>query len=78
MLVERRAQDHVETAEFRLARIPPCGGLDLQESPAFNEPFYVVVVEKENEADARQNESFGQWSTNYDSGEGETIYSFQL
>lgn len=32
--------------------------VDLQESLAFNEPFYVVVVEKENEMEAKQNESF--------------------
>jgi hypothetical protein len=33
--------------------------VDLQESSAFNEPFYVVVVEKENDTENRQNESFG-------------------
>lgn len=33
--------------------------VDLQESLAFNEPFYVVVVEKENEHDSRRNDSFG-------------------
>ena len=33
--------------------------VDLQESSAFNEPFYVVVVEKENDNENRQNDSFG-------------------
>ena len=64
------------SSRMSLMEVTQSAVVDLQESPAFNEPFYVVVVEKENEADARQNESFGQWSTNYDSGEGETIYSF--
>jgi len=31
--------------------------VDLQESLAFNEPFYVVVVEKENESEQKLNES---------------------
>lgn len=33
--------------------------VDLQESPAFNEPFYVVVVEKETDTENKHNESFG-------------------
>ena len=32
--------------------------VDLQESLAFSEPFYVVVVEKEIESESKQNESF--------------------
>ncbi len=37
--------------------------VDLQESLAFSEPFYVVVVEKEIESDYKQNESFGYLET---------------
>ena len=32
--------------------------VDLQESSAFNEAFYVVVVDKENDTENRPNESF--------------------
>lgn len=32
--------------------------VDLQESPAFSEPFFVVVIEKEQDPDSKVNESF--------------------
>ena len=43
------------TARMSLMGATQSAVVDLQESLAFNEPFYVVVVEKENEMDS----SFG-------------------
>uniref|UniRef100_A0A0P5RMU8 DmX protein 2 n=1 Tax=Daphnia magna TaxID=35525 RepID=A0A0P5RMU8_9CRUS len=46
------------TSRMSLMEVTQSAVVDLQESLAFNEPFYVVVVEKENEMEAKQNESF--------------------
>lgn len=45
-------------ARMSLMEVTQSAVVDLQESLAFNEPFYVVVVEKENEPDGKQNETF--------------------
>lgn len=47
------------TARMSLMEVTQSAVVDLQESLAFSEPFYVVVVEKENETESKQNESFG-------------------
>lgn len=38
--------------------------VDLQESPAFSEPFFVVVIEKEQESESNLNESFSTLNSN--------------
>ncbi len=47
------------TARMSLMGLTQSAVVDLQESLAFNEPFYVVVVEKENDGETKKNESFG-------------------
>lgn len=45
------------TSRMSLMEVTQSAVVDLQESLAFSEPFYVVVVEKENEPEQKQNES---------------------
>lgn len=45
-------------SRMSLMEVTQSAVVDLQESLAFSEPFYVVVIEKENESDSKQNESF--------------------
>lgn len=45
------------TSRMSLMEVTQSAVVDLQESQAFSEPFYVVVVEKENELEQKQNES---------------------
>lgn len=48
------------SARMSLMEATQSAVVDLQESLAFNEPFYVVVMEKESECDSQaQNDSFG-------------------
>lgn len=51
--------------------------VDLQESPAFNEPFYVVVMEKENETESKHNESFGYLNTPASAYINEAVEGYQ-
>ena len=47
------------SSRMSLMEVTHSAVVDLQESLAFSEPFYVVVVEKEVESESKQNESFG-------------------
>lgn len=51
--------------------------VDLQESLDFNEPFYVVVIEKECDSESRHNETFGSFDSrppkNGEPVEGNTV-----
>lgn len=47
------------TARMSLMEVSQSAVVDLQESQAFSEPFYVVVIEKENLLDSKQSDSFG-------------------
>ena len=48
------------TSRMSLMEATQSAVVDLQESQAFNEPFYVVVVEKENDSDPHgHDDSFG-------------------
>ena len=50
--------------------------VDLQESPAFSEPFYVVVLEKED--DCKLNESFDQCFQQASSSDGNELNDHHL
>ena len=50
-------------SRMSLMEVTQSAVVDLQESLAFSEPFYVVVIEKENESDSKQNESFSYLET---------------
>jgi hypothetical protein len=45
------------TSRLSLMEVTQSAVVDLQESLAFSEPFYVVVVEKEIESEQKLNES---------------------
>lgn len=48
------------TSRMSLMEATQSAVVDLQESQAFNEPFYVVVVEKENDSEPQgHDDSFG-------------------
>ena len=46
-------------ARMSLMELSQSAVVDLQESQAFSEPFFVVVVEKEQDSESNLNESFG-------------------
>ena len=49
--------------------------VDLQETPAFSEPFFVVVIEKEQDSESNQNESFNTLNS-HTQNEGEIAEGF--